>query len=245
MGYRDTAWRTRGDIQVTAPVTVLSPAAAYNSCAARPCRPEEIDPMPSVRPIAHPLSRTRSRRRGSVAVIAAGAAVVITGCGGSALPPATGTSAQSIQHPVTAAFRFSACMREHGVTNFPDPVVHSSPGQQSIGIHVTPALVGSPQFKSAQKSCASILPAPSGGDQAQQQRNQVKGMLSFTRCVRAHGINGFPDPNAQGQLTPQMLSTANIDVHAPSVLTAAKACISESDGQVNAAAIRQAANTGS
>jgi hypothetical protein len=203
--------------------------------------------MPTVRTIARPLIRARASWRARAIAIAAGAVVLVAGCGGSSPTPSAGTSAQSIKDPVSAAYKFSACMREHGVTSFPDPVVHSSPGQQSIGIHVTPSLTGSPRFKSAQRACNSIMPAPSTSDvaaQARQQRAQAAGMLSFARCVRAHGIAGFPDPNAQGNLTPQMLSAANVDIHAPSVLAAARACVPESDGQVNAAAIQQAASGG-
>lgn len=187
------------------------------------------------------------RTHAPLAVAAAGVALLIAACGGSS-PPSTGTSAQSIKDPVAAAFKFSACMRQHGLTNFPDPVVHSSPGKQSIGIRVDPSETGSPHFQSAQKACQSIMPGPSKSDiaaQAQQQRAHTQGLLSFARCLRRRGINNFPDPDAQGNLTPQMLSAAGIDVHAPSVLAAARACIPESEGQVNAAAIQQAANSGS
>ena len=131
---------------------------------------------------------------------------------------------------------------------FPDPVVHSSPGKQSVGIRVDPSETGSPHFKAAQKACQSIMPGPTKADiaaQAQQQRAHTQGLLSFARCLRQRGINNFPDPDAQGNLTPQMLSAAGIDVHAPSVLAAVRACIPESGGQVNAAAIQQAANSGS
>ena len=187
-------------------------------------------------------------KRAPLAVVAASAALILAGCGGSPAP-ATVTGARSDPSQGTAAaFKFSACMRQHGVTKFPDPVVHSSPGQQSVGIHVTPAETGSPQFKRAQQACQSILPGPSKSDlaaQAQQQRAHKQGLLSFARCLRQHGITSFPDPDAQGNLNPQMLSAAGVDIHAPSVLAAARACIPASQGQVNAAALAQAATSGS
>jgi hypothetical protein len=193
---------------------------------------------------SHPLGR-RLVVVSWVAVL--GATLLVAGCG-SASPRSgtgTGTSAQSLKDPVAAAFKFSRCMRQHGLPSFPDPKVTSRPGQQSIAM-VVPAGVGnSPHFAAAQKACNSIMPGPSNSDlaaQAQQQRVQKQGLLSFARCVRQHGINNFPDPDAQGQLTPQLLSTAGIDVHASSVLTAARACIPASDGQVNAAAIAAAEN---
>jgi hypothetical protein len=213
---------------------------------------EEIALMPNARPTEPLITPPRRRSPAAVAaaaLLAVSAALLIAGCGGGAKSPGTGTaagtSAQAIKDPVQAAFRFSACMRQHGVTSFPDPVVHSSPGQQSIGIHVPSGAQSSPTFKTAQKACQSILPAPSNADtaaQAQQQRAHTAGMLSFARCVRQHGITGFPDPNPQGNLSPQILSQAGIDVHASSVLTAARACISASHGQVTAQAIQQASS---
>jgi hypothetical protein len=202
--------------------------------------------MPTARSTVPSRIPPRTRWPAVLALAATGAALLIAGCGGSP-SPSTGTSAQSIKDPVAAAFKFSACMRQHGVTNFPDPVVKSSPGRQSIGLRITPAISGSHQFQPAQKACQSIMPGPSKSDiaaQAQQQRAHTQGLLSFARCLRRHGINSFPDPNAQGQLSEQMLSAAGVDVRAPSVLAAARACIPESEGQVNAAAIQQAANSG-
>jgi hypothetical protein len=178
----------------------------------------------------------------SAAVLSA--AVLVAGCGSAA--PDTGTSAQSLTNPVATAYKFSTCMRQHGVADFPDPRVTSSPGQQRIAIHVPPD-AHTVQFAAAQKACRGIMPGPSNGDlaaQAQQQRVHKQGLLSFARCVRQHGITNFPDPDAQGQLSQQMLSTAGIDVHAPSVLAAARACIPASAGQVNAAAIAAAENGG-
>jgi hypothetical protein len=64
------------------------------------------------------------------------------------------------------ALQFSKCMRTHGVPNFPDPEFHSGGG---VGIRIGSKKGGpsgiepnSPQFKAAQKTCQSDLPAPRG-----------------------------------------------------------------------------------
>jgi hypothetical protein len=64
------------------------------------------------------------------------------------------------------ALKFSACMRSHGVPNFPDPEFHSGGG---VGIRIGSKKGGpsgidpnSPQFKAAQKACQSDLPRPPG-----------------------------------------------------------------------------------
>jgi hypothetical protein len=217
------------------------------------CDPQSDARSGSHLPMPHPRfgPRIPRHRRVPLPLVVVGAALLVAGCGSGS--PSTGagtgagTSAQSITDPVATAYKFSACMRQHGVADFPDPRVTSSPGQQRIAIHVPPD-ANTAQFATAQKACRGIMPGPSNGDlaaQAQQQRAQKQGLLSFARCIRRHGIERFPDPDAQGQLSQQMLSAAGVDVHAPSVLAAARACIPASDGQVNAAAIAAAENGGS
>lgn len=181
----------------------------------------------------------------AVAVVVAGAAVVLAGCGGSS-PSRTATSTGgSPKSMVGAAYRFSRCMREHGLPNFPDPKVTTSEGHQSVALAVTPSDTGSPQFKTAQKACSGILPAPpSRSDLAAQARQRAQNILSFVRCLRAHGITRFPDPNPQGQLTLQMVQAAGVDLHAPGVRSAGLACVSASHGAVTPADIAQATGTG-
>jgi hypothetical protein len=62
------------------------------------------------------------------------------------------------------ALKFSACMRSHGVPNFPDPEFRHSGG--GVGIRIGGKGSGidpnSPQFKAAQKTCQSDLPRPPG-----------------------------------------------------------------------------------
>jgi hypothetical protein len=131
-------------------------------------------------------------------------------------------------------------MRNHGVTSFPDPKVTSTPGQQSISIGLPRALAASPTFKAAQKACSGILPMPSPAQQAQQQHAEEQGRLGFARCMRSHGVTAFPDPTPEGHLSPQMIAAAGVDLHAPAVATAAKACVSSSAGTITLAQVEQA-----
>jgi hypothetical protein len=57
--------------------------------------------------------------------------------------------------------KFAECMRQHGVTNFPDPDPSGSGFGQRIsqaGIDVT-----SPAFQGAQQSCQALLPSGGAG----------------------------------------------------------------------------------
>ena len=89
--------------------------------------------------------------------------------------------------------KFSACMRKHGVTNFPDPN-----GQGVIAIHSGMGIdPGSPAFQSARTTCDKLLPNGGQPTPAQQAQAQQK-MLAFSACMRANGIKDFPDPSGGG-----------------------------------------------
>lgn len=178
-----------------------------------------------------------------VALAIAGSALLLAGCGSGGKSPNASTGSQPPANGISAAYRFARCMRDHGVAGFPDPIVHSSAGQTEVGIHVTPGLTGSPQFKSAQHACGGILPGPNSsndGRSPQQLAAHIKGLVSFAGCMRSHHVPTFPDPTTQGQITPSMLSAAGIDLKAPAVRAAALACVPASEGQLTSAQIVQA-----
>jgi hypothetical protein len=92
-----------------------------------------------------------------------------------------------------AGAKFSACMRKHGLTNFPDPNSQGVIAIQS-GMGIDP---GSPAFVSARTACEKLL--PNGGQPTPAQIAQAqKQMLAFSACMRAHGIKDFPDPSNGG-----------------------------------------------
>jgi hypothetical protein len=67
----------------------------------------------------------------------------------------TGLAPGLRQQAIAAALKYSACMRSHGIANFPDPV---STGE---GISIPPMHGVNPQsqqFQSAEKACRSLLP---------------------------------------------------------------------------------------
>jgi hypothetical protein len=193
------------------------------------------------------LPRRPPWRAPALASLLVGGVLALAGCGGTS-PTSTTTGSAGPKGGVNAAYKFSACMRAHGLANFPDPVVKTSPGSQSVGIRITPAISGSPQFKTAQKACQSILPAPSNSDlaaQAQQEHQHAQDILSFVRCLRSHGITRFPDPDPQGRLSLQTVKQDGVDLYAPSFVSAAKACIPASNGAVTLQGIEQVESSSS
>ena len=183
-----------------------------------------------------------ARRGGLVAAAVAGVALLAAGCGGSSSTTTSTDSAggQSTENGVTQAYRYAACMRDHGVSNFPDPHVSISGGSTQISMM---AKGNSPQIQAAETACRGILPGPSSvspGAQAQQQRARTQDELSFARCVRNHGIDGFPDPPAHGRLSLQMIQAAGIDLTAPQFRAAALACVPASNGILTRQSVMQA-----
>jgi hypothetical protein len=109
-------------------------------------------------------------------------------------------------------------MRSHGVPKFPDP--------DSSGHLVKESLqqlgVGSARFQSASSDCNHLLPnGGNGPSPAQAQQVKAQG-LRFARCVRAHGVPNFPDPDSSGRIPDP--ATVGVDQGAPKFKAANQAC---------------------
>jgi hypothetical protein len=174
---------------------------------------------------------------------AAVAALALAACGsdGHNTTAAAAASGPSFQTAAHDAYRFSACMRSHGVTNFPDPKV--KPGQ--IAIAVNPGETNSPAFSSAQNACRGLMPGsgPSNdGRTPAQQERRTQEFIAFAQCLRGHGYTNFPDPNSQGNLEPQQIEASGVNVHAPGFFDVAKGCLPAFKGSISVAQLAGAIN---
>jgi hypothetical protein len=137
------------------------------------------------------------------AIVAAGPALLLAACGGNR--PSIGAGGPPSARASTSnpsVIGYSACMRSHGVANFPDPDSKGMPAPvdpQQLG-------VSSSQYQASEQVCQHLL--PTGG--SLQQRTQqcllfgdcppvlVQHVLnverSFARCLRSHGVPNWPDP---------------------------------------------------
>src|ERR1700691_6039686 len=70
---------------------------------------------------------------------------------GSSSSGATGSQSSSAS-PGSQAVAYSACMREHGVPNFPDPQISTSGSEVKVAMRVTPGITSNPHFLPAQKA---------------------------------------------------------------------------------------------
>jgi hypothetical protein len=100
---------------------------------------------------------------------------------------ASGSGAPSDRRGALVAF--SACMRKHGVPNFPDPKAVG----HGYGLTIDNEMANSPQFKNAEQVCKKLLPN-GGTPTAQEQAKQLQKALKYAACMRAHGMPDYPYP---------------------------------------------------
>ena len=121
------------------------------------------------------------------------------------------------------ALAYAACMRAHGITDFPDP---DSSGQIDLK---GAALRGGPnsdlngtnqQFQAAANACKSLQPTES----STQQHQDAAQALMWARCMRSHGIANFPDPDSGGGFHVAAIRADGVDVTTPQFQAAASAC---------------------
>jgi uncharacterized protein (DUF885 family) len=100
---------------------------------------------------------------------------------------AGGSGGASDDEREEAALEYAQCMREHGI-DFPDPVNGRFEFRQSAD--------EDPQkMQEAQEACQDILErvAPPPLDE-EEQAELRKATLEFSKCMREHGVDDFPDP---------------------------------------------------
>ncbi len=107
----------------------------------------------------------------------------------------SGGSKNATQHE--KAVRFAECMRNDGVSAFPDP---DASGKLTIdgvvnGSSLDPS---SAVWKQAINACKDLQPPGFSGSKATP--TQMSARLKFAQCVRDHGVKDFPDPTKDGPI---------------------------------------------
>jgi hypothetical protein len=157
-----------------------------------------------------------------VAAIATVAMIAVISSGCSNAPAGTGSSngtAATREKAVT----FAECMRNNGLTQFPDPDASGALTIDGVlnGSSLDPS---SSAWKRALGACQDLEPPGFTGQGRTSQ--QQKAALSFAQCVRDHGVKDFPDPTADQPLvdTNRIPSAQNGDLSA--LNAAMRACSS-------------------
>jgi hypothetical protein len=180
----------------------------------------------------------RAPRAIVLAVVALSVGLLAAGCGAGGAPPGPGPSPATF---TAAAFRYARCMRGDGVTGFPDPSMTDHNGQQVAYLPTASSLAASPAFKHANTLCQKILtPTLDTPQSLAAKAARAQHLAAFASCMRSRGVSTFPDPNSQGQLSPQMIAAAGVDLQAPAVFAAAKLCLASADGAITVQEIERA-----
>jgi hypothetical protein len=139
-------------------------------------------------------------------------------------PSSSSSSSQSASaSPQSQAVAYSACVRAHGVPNFPDPKVSVHGNGVSVAIGINPSISSNPHFKSAQQACSKLLPGgPSGEDSHPISPQEQSQYLRAAACIRSHGIPNFPDPTFSGGGV--HVSQKGINLHSAQARAAEEAC---------------------
>jgi hypothetical protein len=141
---------------------------------------------------------SRVARAGPFVALLVAAGLLVAACGGDDMGPgvaavdssattgsdgSSGSDQTSSPDPVA----YSKCMRDHGVSGFPDP---NSSGEIALDANELGVSPDSPQYKAADDACSPLLPRPSDAQQAE----DYQARLRYAQCMRDQGISSFPDP---------------------------------------------------
>jgi hypothetical protein len=126
------------------------------------------------------------------------AMLAVIGAGCSNEPAENGGGGNKNTATRDKAMKFSECMRDNGVSEFPDP---DASGELTIdgvlnGSSLDP---NSPAWKEAIGACKDLQPPGFTGDHDVSDEEQ-EARLEFAQCIRDNGVEDFPDPTRDSPL---------------------------------------------
>jgi hypothetical protein len=156
--------------------------------------------------------------KGIIVVALAAAAVVLSlaACGSSN----SSDSGATVSDTEQAALDFAQCMRDNGVSSFPDPVAKADGSFDFERPQGVPPSALDDALESCQSEARAAGINSVTGAQDPETRDQL---LEFSRCMRRNGVPDFPDPkpNASGSLRSIF---GKVDVQSPRVKKAMQSC---------------------
>jgi hypothetical protein len=100
-------------------------------------------------------------------------------------------SAKASRDP-DAPLKFAKCMREQGLTWFPDP---KSGGGMAIKV---PKGFDPKKLEAAHEACKQFAPGMDGDGPAQADPEMLEKARQMAKCMRENGVPNFPDPQPNG-----------------------------------------------
>ncbi|MFI7542872.1 hypothetical protein [Actinoplanes sp. NPDC049599] len=107
-------------------------------------------------------------------------------------PAASAGASAAADRDEDAPLKFSQCMREQGLTWFPDP-------KPDGGLQIkVPKGTDKAKVDAAMAACKQW--APGGGDHGPADPELLEQARRMAQCMREHGVPDFPDPQADGSV---------------------------------------------
>jgi hypothetical protein len=136
------------------------------------------------------VDKRKPRRAPQLIAAAVVLSVMLGACSSSSssdAPSAQGGTSSTAQAGVA---QFAQCMRQSGVTNFPDP--------QNGHFVMSSSIQSNPHFRSAIQACQHFLGASGIG--SGNSSGTQSAQLAFAHCMQTHGVPSFPDPQPGGAI---------------------------------------------
>ena len=107
-------------------------------------------------------------------------------------PAAEPGASPNLQQMYEADVVYAGCMRSHGDSGFPGPVLVNN--SHAHGVTMEGVDQNSPRFISANNACKHLLPNDGNGPSQAQLAQMMSRALKYSQCMRSHGVPDFPDP---------------------------------------------------
>ena len=120
--------------------------------------------------------------------------LIVAGCSSAPTDTSSGNNAAANHEQ---AMKFAQCMRDNGVSQFPDPDASGALTIDGVinGSSLDP---NSAAFQQAISACKNLEPPGFMGPTRSAQ--QQEAALKFAQCMRDDGVKDFPDPAPDGPL---------------------------------------------
>jgi hypothetical protein len=130
-------------------------------------------------------------------VVLAMVAVISVGCSNAPAKTSTGNNTTGTTTTREKAMKFAQCMRDNGVSGFPDP---DPSGQLTIDgvLNGTSLDPNTSAWKRAISACKDLQPPGFTGHK--RSADEQKAAVKFAQCVRDNGVKDFPDPTPDAPL---------------------------------------------
>ncbi|MEU8237495.1 hypothetical protein AB0C07_04550 [Actinoplanes missouriensis] len=111
----------------------------------------------------------------------------------SAAPDTPNSPSPSVSVDPDSPLKYSQCMRENGMTWFPDP---DTSGRMTVRV---PSNVSHEDMQKAEEACRQW--APNGGEKPRLSAEDLEKARQMSKCMRENGVPNFPDPKPDGSIS--------------------------------------------